>query len=98
MGKVETINLLKEIQSQFGNNIDCQKIIDKLIGNRFLCPQCHGKGVIYQKRNTYPTNLPDSGWGERWEYIKEVCPLCKGEGYTEDEYKPRLIQDGWIKK
>lgn len=92
----EQVNLLREVKSMYGNNINCQDIIDKLIGKRFVCPQCHGKGKISQGYDAYPTNLPDSGWAHDWRYKDVTCPLCKGEGYTEHEYKPRMVQDGWI--
>ena len=32
---------------------------------------------------------------DNWEYYDVQCDLCNGEGYTEHEYKPRMIQDGW---
>lgn len=25
----------------------------------------------------------------------DICDLCNGEGYTEHQYKPKMIQDGW---
>lgn len=43
----------------------------------------------------YPSGLPDSGWVEDWRYREVKCDLCNGEGYTEHEYKPKMIQDGW---
>lgn len=32
---------------------------------------------------------------DRYEEIKVTCDLCNGEGYTEKEYKPKMVQDGW---
>ena len=32
---------------------------------------------------------------DRYEETKVTCDLCNGEGYTEKEYKPKMVQDGW---
>lgn len=59
------------------------------------CPKCHGTGKVSIRYNAYPSGLPDSGWVEDWKYKDVECDLCQGEGYTEHEYKPKMIQDGW---
>ena len=45
--------------------------------------------------NYYPKGLPESGFVYRPALKDEECNLCKGEGYTSHEYKPKMIQDGW---
>lgn len=92
----EQVKILKEVQQRWGNNIDCQSLIDRIIGNRYTCPQCGGKGYTLEKYNAYPSGLPDSGWAEDWKYHEKTCDLCKGEGYTSHQYRPRMVQDGWI--
>lgn len=96
MSIASQVKVLREVQQRWGNNVDCQSLIDRLIGKLHKCPQCKGAGVVYEKYNAYPSNLPDSGWAEDWKYREKTCNLCKGEGYTEHEYKPRMVQDGWI--
>ena len=61
----------------------------------YKCPKCHGTGKVSVRYNAYPSGLPDSGFVEVWKYKDIECDLCHGEGYTEHEYKPRMIQDGW---
>ena len=52
------------------------------------CPQCKTRGEIgVTKQN--PRDIYDS------QVVIETCPLCKGMGYNDVEYKPRMIQDGW---
>lgn len=98
MGTIaEQVNLLREVKKQYGNNIDCQKLIDRLIGSRHKCPQCDGLGYTTQRYNAYPSCLSDSEYGELWKYRNKTCDLCNGEGYTDCEYKPRMVQDGWVK-
>lgn len=49
---------------------------------------------LCEKFGVYNTAEP---W-ECCEQLKErkvTCDLCNGEGYTEHEYKPRMVQDGW---
>lgn len=57
--------------------------------------ECERCGKVSVRYNAYPSGLPDSGWVEDWKYKDIECDLCHGEGYTEHEYKPRMVQDGW---
>ena len=45
--------------------------------------------------NAYPSGLPDSGYGYEPRYKQRKCSLCDGLGYTEYEFEPHYIQDGW---
>lgn len=90
------VQLLRDVRNLFGNNIDCDSTMKRIIGQKFECPKCHGSGIIHEKYNAYPSNLPDSGWGELWRYRDKECDLCNGEGYTDHEYKPKMVQDGWV--
>lgn len=65
------------------------------LGKPFKCAKCHGKGTVSVKYNAYPTGLPDSGWVDDWQYKDVQCDLCKGVGWTEKEYKPKMVQEGW---
>ncbi|MGL5621798.1 hypothetical protein [Cetobacterium sp.] len=72
-----------------------QLLEDKKNKTPYKCPKCNGKGEVQVKYNSYPDNLPDSGWVERWAYKYIKCDLCGGEGYTIREFKPKLVQQGW---
>lgn len=61
----------------------------------FKCPKCNGKGVVTISYNAYPPGLPDSGFVEDIRYKDIECDLCKGEGYADKLYKPKMIQQGW---
>ncbi|MFD1899230.1 hypothetical protein [Enterococcus termitis] len=66
-------------------------------GRPYECPQCEGTG-FYQKKVVvpYPRGLPDSGWvPDSIEYKRSQCELCDGHGYSDKEYKPKMVQDGW---
>ena len=65
----------------------------------YECPQCNGSGVYSKKIiKPYPRGFPDSGWvPDTVEYVRSECTLCSGQGYTKEEYKPKLVQDGWEK-
>lgn len=88
MTKAEQIKILKQVMELFGNEVNCEDEIEKILSSVFKCPKCDGVGYIQEKYNAYPSNLPDSGWGEDWKYRNVKCSLCNGEGYTEHEYKP----------
>jgi hypothetical protein len=61
----------------------------------FKCPECKGTGIIQERYNAYPQGLPDSYWGEKWEYRDKECPVCKGSGAVPKKLKPKMVQDGW---
>lgn len=87
---------IEQLISEYGELTTLGYILKKVQGNRVhKCPKCNGKGNISVKYNAYPSNLPDSGWVEDWQYKDVTCDLCDGEGYTEHAYKPKMVQDGW---
>lgn len=82
--------------TKYGSETTLAEAIEMAKGNnKFRCPKCSGKGWISVKYNGYPRGLPDSGWvyEEKWKDVE--CDLCKGIGWTDHEYKPRMVQDGW---
>ena len=88
----EAINLSKA----YGEKTTLGEFVKIIQENKIhTCPKCNGTGTVSVKYNAYPSGLPDSGWVEDWKYKEVECDLCKGEGYTEHEYKPKMIQDGW---
>lgn len=94
-----TIGQVKELKDCYGGDTTIDQILAHIQGNKkYRCPKCEGAGYVAVPYNAYPEGLPDSGWATDWKYKKVTCDLCNGEGYTEHEYKPRMVQDGWEKK
>lgn len=89
------VKILREAQRLYGNNINCDEVINKIIGNKYICPACNGEGVIRTKYDAYPAGLPDSGWAHDWQFKDVKCSLCNGEGFTDKKYVPKMVQDGW---
>lgn len=86
------INDVKALIVDYGENATLKDVLKNVQGNRkYQCPKCSGSGKITIRRNA----------AEYWEccdrYVdySVVCDLCNGEGYTEHEYKPKMVQDGW---
>jgi hypothetical protein len=85
-----------ELIKMFGENTTLKQVL--LIasdGRKFKCPKCDGKGKITVEYNGYPRGLPDSGFVYEAAFKDIECDICKGEGYTREEYKPKYIQDGF---
>lgn len=84
----------------YGENATLGDIFDKVANGRiYKCPKCKGKGTITIEYNAYPKGLPDSGFAYEPAYREEECDLCNGQGYTKEEYIPKMVQDGWrVKK
>lgn len=83
---------VKSLICEYGENTTLSEILNKVQGNKiYKCPKCHGAGKYTKKINTAQY------WEccERYEYYDVDCDLCHGEGYTEHEYKPKIVQDGW---
>lgn len=76
----------------YGENTTLGDLARKIQGNKIhKCPKCDGRGRITARRNKaqYWECCDD------WEYYTVDCDLCQGEGYTEHEYKPKMVQEGW---
>ena len=85
-----------ELTKRYGSSTTLGDLARKIQGDKsYKCPKCNGSGKVSVRYNAYPTGLPDSGGVEDWKYKDIECDLCHGEGYTEHEYKPRMVQDGW---
>lgn len=88
----EIINLIKI----FGEDTTLKQVLSIVSGGRkYKCPKCDGKGKITVEYNGYQKGLPDSGFVYEAAFKDIECDICKGEGYTREEYKPKYIQDGF---
>lgn len=84
----EAFSLMKD----YGENTTLGDLVKKVQGKRIhKCPKCNGTGRLTKRKNTAQY------WEccDNWEYYDVQCDLCNGEGYTEHQYKPKMIQDGW---
>lgn len=89
------LNNIKALYEEYGDK-PLSEIIQELKGNnKFECPECKGLGCVSIKYNAYPQGLPDSGFVYEPKYKRHKCSLCDGLGYTEYEFEPHYIQDGW---
>lgn len=82
-------------------NASARSVLSSLLSRRGLkhvCPKCNGEGYIKRVVNTYPSGLPDSGWVDQMDVIWSECDLCKGEGYTADEYEKQVSEVKYVKK
>lgn len=92
------IHEVVELRDQYGGDMTLNRLVELIQGGKnHMCPKCGGRGMVSVKYNAYPNNLPDSMFVEKWAYKDIPCDLCNGEGYTEIEYRPRMVQDGWEK-
>jgi len=90
------IREIKELISSYGGEKTLNELLEaELSKTPYLCPKCNGEGYNKVGYNAYPKGLPDSGFVENWKYKNVECDLCKGKGYTEREYKPKMVQEGW---
>lgn len=90
------IHEVKTLISTYGEDATLSDVLKIVQGNKIhRCPKCKGAGKVSIRYNAYPSGLPDSGWVQDWKYKDIDCDLCGGEGYTEREYRPRMVQDGW---
>lgn len=88
----DIVNLIKI----FGEDTTLKQVLLTVSGGRkYKCPKCNGAGKITVKYNGYPSGLPDSGFVYEAAFKDIECDICKGEGYTREEYKPKYIQDGF---
>lgn len=91
--KVHDVSKLIDI---YGANATLEDILKKIQGDKvYKCPKCNGLGAITEEYNGYPSGLPDSDFIYKAAYRHLECDLCKGEGFTTHQYKPKMIQDGW---
>ena len=90
------INVVKNLVDKYGADVTLGQLLVKIQGKKiYECPKCRGKGYVTVEYNGYPTGLPDSGFVYSAAYKDVECDLCNGEGYTDHEMKPKMIQDGW---
>ena len=86
------INDIKNLIADYGESTTLKDVLKKVQENRkYKCPKCGGSGKITIRKNVAEY------WecSDRYEYNSIECDLCNGEGYTEHEYKPKMVQDGW---
>lgn len=85
-----------ELCQKYGENTTLGELRKKIQGKKIhRCPKCEGNGYIVEEYNAYPSGFPDSGWVYEPGYRNITCDLCDGEGFTENEFRPRMVQDGW---
>lgn len=87
-----TISQVEELRQCYGGETTIDQMLAHIQGKKtHRCPKCDGAGYIVE---TYNAAEP---WDccEQLKERKVTCDLCNGEGYTEHEYKPRMVQDGW---
>lgn len=85
------------LRDAYGGSTTLDELVSKFYkfkfkGNKvYKCPKCHGSGSFTKRVNRaqYWECCDD------YEDVTYPCDLCNGEGYTEHEYKPKMIQDGW---
>lgn len=87
--KIHEVIRLRNI---YGGKRTLDDLVKLIQGNKiYECPKFGGRGVFTKRVNF-------AQYWECCENYKEVeihCDLCNGEGYTEKEYKPKMVQDGW---
>lgn len=86
------INDIKTLIKVYGESATLKDVLKKVQGDRkYKCPKCGGSGEITTRKNVAKY------WEccDRYECYSTKCDLCNGEGYTEHEYKPKMVQDGW---
>lgn len=91
---------LEKLAKHYGYNTRLWQVIEQFMEEQkpYECPKCHGEGTIEITYNAYPSGLPDSGWVYEPKTKVVECDLCGGEGYTSVEYKPNIVQQGWVAK
>lgn len=86
------MSIIKELEilaDLYGENITLSEAIKRKKGkNIYKCPQCDGEGHTIRC-------IPGEYGYTADRYVEEECNLCHGIGYTEHEYKPKMVQDGW---
>ena len=88
-----TLSIIKDLINKYGDTCTLKDVMyyhTKLKNPGYPCPKCNSRGYIIKKINTYPSGLPDSGWVEQLEDDYIECDLCKGKGYTDIKYKPKV--------
>ena len=92
------VQAVEEITGMFGEDARLGDVKSLLLGKKkHRCPKCHGKGYTEEEYNSYPTDLPDSGFVYKPAWKKITCDLCNGEGWLEKEMKPKYkkVFDGY---
>lgn len=79
------------LMERYGENLTLGSLVKKIQGNKiYKCPKCKGTGRMEKKCWLYDR---EGGASCTHKYVD--CDLCYGEGYTDCEYKPKMVQDGW---
>jgi len=89
----KTNQILETLIQKYGPDTtlsEAQKSYNEKKNVGYKCPKCGGKGYIVKEYNAYPSGLPDSGWVYKPGYDYQMCDLCKGDGYTLIQYKPKI--------
>ena len=94
--KYSDLAIIEKYAEKYGEDVTFKDLLALMKGPRqFRCPKCNGRGYVAKQYNAYPPGLPDSGWVDDWKLTDVECDLCGGQGWTDREWKPRMVQDGW---
>jgi len=87
---MSNLHYLVSLKEKFGADCTIGEVVRQVQGkNIHQCPKCGGVGSFY---------IPESYGCDGQEYhpAKNIeCDLCKGIGYTDREYRPKMVQKGW---
>lgn len=83
----------KKLIIENGAQTTLQTVFDSF-GKPYKCPNCQGTG-FYMKEVVIPNDDPSWFYPPTVRHEKTECPLCNGHGWTEKEYKPKMVQSGW---
>lgn len=86
------INEAIRLRNAYGGKTTLDELVSQIQEDKIhRCPKCGGSGTVTERVNRALY------WEccDRYEEIEVPCDLCNGEGYTEKEYKPKMVQDGW---
>lgn len=85
---------IKALEKEYGSEATLGQVF-KCLERPYQCPQCDGAAVCYKTRskNTFLEKVLNQK--QEPEGLLVTCDLCDGQGWTEKEFVPKLIQAGW---
>lgn len=85
---------IKALEKEFGSEATLEQVFECL-KRPYQCPKCNGSAVYYKPRskNTFLERVLNQK--QKPEELLAPCELCGGQGWTEKEFVPKLIQAGW---
>lgn len=85
---------IKALEKEYGSEATLEQVFE-LLERPYQCPQCNGAAVCCKPspKNTFLGKLLNQAVES--EQVLSACELCDGQGWTEKEFVPKLIQAGW---